>query len=225
MTSVFILRRTMREARRSQAALEATPDLLVVGVADSLSRARTLLQVCDGDVLLADLRLEDGSLVGLLAEIRSATPASDRPRVIAVASANDDPLLFGALRGGAVSYMLDIDAGEAPAPAIRRLLRGEAMVAPGIARQALAFFGVTNIAGTTAPVNERALDWATDGQNPLRLSRAEQHMLMLLSHGHGVGQIAMRMGVSAESIGRRVANVYRKMQWDVRSGSLSLQAA
>lgn len=225
MTSVFILRRTMREARRSQAALEATPDLLVVGVADSLSRARALLQVCDGDVLLADLRLEDGNLLGLLNEIRSATPPSDRPRVITVATANDDPMLFGALRGGAESYLLDIDAGEAPAPAIRRLLRGEASVSPGIARQALSFFGVSSAGGAAAPVNERALDWVTDGQNPLRLSRAEQHMLLLVSQGHGVGQIAVRMGVSVESIGRRVANVYRKMQWDVRSGSLSLQAA
>ena len=75
------------------------------------------------------------------------------------------------------------------------------------------------------PVNERALDWATDAQNPLRLSRAEQHMLTLLAQDHGIGPIALRMGVSVESIGRRIANVYRKIQWDVRSGSLSLQAA
>jgi len=225
MTTVFILRRTMRDARRSQAALEATPDLLVAGVADTLARARTLLEGCDPDVLLADLRLEDGNLAGLLNQMRAATPASDRPRVMTVATATDDPMLFAALRSGAESYLLDIDANEAPAPAIRRLLRGEASAAAGVARQGLSFFGVSNTAVSTPPANERALDWLNDGQNPLRLSRAEQHMLVLLSRGHGVGQIAVRMGVSVESIGRRIANVYRKIQWDVRSGSLSLQAA
>jgi DNA-binding NarL/FixJ family response regulator len=224
MTSVFILRRTMRDARRSQAALEATPDLLVVGVADSLARARTLLEGCDGDVLLADLRLEDGNLLGLLNQMRAVQPASDRPRVIAVATATDDPMLFGALRGGAESFLLDLDANEAPAPAIRRLLRGEASASAGIARQVLSFFGVAS-SGAMPSVNERALDWVADGHNPLCLSRAEQHMLTLLSQGNSVGPIAVRMGVSVESIGRRIANIYRKIQWDVRSGSLSLQAA
>ena len=225
MTSVLILRRTMRDARRSQAALEATPDLLVVGVADTLTRARTLLDACDADVLLADLRLEDGNVLGLLNQVRNTTPPSDRPHVVTVATANDDPMLFGALRAGAESYLLDIDANEAPAPGIRRLLRGEASASAGIARQALAFFGVQSPVTSAPPANERALDWLTDGQNPLRLSRAEQHMLVLLSQGHGVGQIAVRMGVSVEAIGRRIANIYRKVQWDVRSGSLSLQAA
>jgi len=225
MTSVYILRRTMRDARRSQAALEATPDMLVVGVADTLIKARALLDGCEADVLLADLRLDDGSVLGLLNQLRAAKPGSDRPHVITVAAASDDPMLFGALRGGAQSYLSDIDANDAPAPAIRRLLRGEAHVSPALARQALSFFGIANGSASTPPINERALDWMTDGQNPLRLSRAEQHMLALLSQGHGIGQIAVRMGVSVESVGRRVANVYRKIQWDVRSGSLSLQAA
>jgi DNA-binding NarL/FixJ family response regulator len=225
MTTVFILRRTMRDARRSQAALEATPDLLVAGVADTLTQACTLLESCDPDVLLADLRLDDGNLLSLLNQMRAAAPATDRPLVMTVATATDDPMLFGALRSGAQSYLLDIDANEAPAPAVRRLMRGEASVSAGVARQALSFFGVAATPASTPSVNERALDWLTDAQNPLRLSRAEQHMLVLLSQGHGVGPIALRMGVSVESIGRRIANVYRKIQWDVRSGSLSLQAA
>jgi DNA-binding NarL/FixJ family response regulator len=225
MITVFILRRTMRDARRSQAALEATPDLLVAGVVDTLAGARMLLESCDPDVLLADLRLEDGNLLALLNQMRATAPASDRPQVLTVATASDDPMLFGALRSGAQSYLLDIDANAAPAPAIRRLLRGEASASAGIARQVLTFFGVPMTAASAPAVNKRALDWLSDAQNPLRLSSAEGHMLALLSQGHGVGQIAVRMSVSVESIGRRIANVYRKIQWDVRSGSLSLQAA
>ena len=105
------------------------------------------------------------------------------------------------------------------------MLRGEATASPALARQLLAFFGEANAAAAAPPANERALDWATDAGNPLRLSRAERHMLVLLAQGHGIGPIALRMGVSAESIARRICNVYRKLQWDLRSGSLSLQAA
>jgi DNA-binding NarL/FixJ family response regulator len=167
------------------------------------------------------LRLSEGPLLGLLHEIRTATPPSARPLVMVVANDDEDPLLFSAVRAGADSHLRERDAAQ-PAPAIHRLLRGEASASPLVARQALAFFGLRNV---KAASDERSLDWSADAHNPLRLSRAEQHMLMLLSEQHGIGEVALRMGVSVESIGRRIANVYRKIRWDVRSGALSMQAA
>jgi DNA-binding NarL/FixJ family response regulator len=225
MTSVFILRRKLLDARHSQAALEATHDLRIAGVSDALFKARMALGASGANVLLTDLRLNDGTVLGLLHELRSAKPAQGRMRVMVVATAADDALLFAALRTGADGYLLEADASSSPAPAIGRLLRGEAAANAAVARQALSFFGVSGAALAAQPANERALDWEMDAHNPLRLSRAEQHMLVLLSQGHGVGQIAVRMGVSVECIGRRIGNVYRKMQWELSSGSLSMQAA
>jgi DNA-binding NarL/FixJ family response regulator len=222
MTSVFILRRHILDARRSQAALEATRDLRVAGVTDSLPLAGVMLSECDPDVLLADLSLPQGTLLSLLHEMCTAQQPSPRPRVIVVVTGDDDPLLFSAVRAGADSHLRERDA-SAPAPAIGRLLRGEATASALVARQALAFFGLQS--SSALALDERSLDWSADAHNPLRLSRAEQHMLRLLGEQHGVGEIALRMGVSVESIGRRIANVYRKIRWDVRSGALSLQAA
>jgi len=225
MHSVFILRRDAAEARRSQAQIETTRDLRVAGVADSLFKARPMLAARDPDLLLADLRLEDGTLLGLLHEVRCARPAGERPRILLVVPNADDPLLFGALRAGGDSWVLDEDASAQPAPPLYRLLRGEAAASATVARQALSFFGVPFAATNMPSAQERTLDWQSDANNPLRLSRAEQHMLVLFALGHGAGQIAVRMGVSVESIGRRIGNVIRKTQWELRSGALSLSAA
>lgn len=222
MTSVFILRRHILDARRSQAALEATRDLRVAGVCDSLPRARTMLGNGEPHVLLADLHLLQGPVLGLLDELRMNPAPGARPRVIVVVDGDDDALLFSAMRAGADSHLRERDAC-APAAAIRRMLCGEAAASPLVARQALAFFGLRS---PLDPVlDERSLDWSVGAHNPLQLSRAEQHMLLLLSECHGIGGVALRMGVSVESIGRRIANIYRKIRWDVRSGGLSLQAA
>lgn len=223
MHSVYILRRDLRDARRTQAAVEATRDLRVAGVATSLSQADAAPMAAD--VLIADLRVADGPTLPLVQQLRSRRATGGRTRVLLVTLTTDDPQLWPALRAGADSYVLESDASAAPAPAVGRLLRGEATASTALARQLLAFFGEANAATAPLPANERGLDWVTDAQNPLRLSRAERHMLVLLAQGNGVGQIAVRMGVSVESIGRRIANVYRKLQWDLRSGALSLQAA
>jgi DNA-binding NarL/FixJ family response regulator len=223
MHSVYILRRDLRDARRTQAAIEATRDLRVAGVATSLAQADTAPTTAD--VLIIDLRLADGPALPLVQQLRARRAGGGRTRVLLVTLSTDDPQLWPALRAGADSYILDADASTAPAPVVARLLRGEAAASAALARQLLAFFGEANAVTAASPANERALDWVTDAQNPLRLSRAERHLLVLLAQGHGVAPIAVRMGVSVESIGRRIANVYRKLQWDLRSGALSLQAA
>lgn len=225
MNSIFILRRDIVDARRTQATIEATRELRVAGVADSLGNARSKLAGCDPDVLLAELRLPDGHLLGFLHEMRAAKPSTPRPRVMLVAPTADDALLFGTLRAGGDSYLTDAEVSRDPTSALYRLLRGESGASSAVARQTLSFFGVPLTANDMPSAQERTLDWQTDANNPLRLSRAEQRMLVLLALGHGIGQIALRMGVSVEAIGRRIGNVIRKIQWDVRSGSLSLHAA
>jgi DNA-binding NarL/FixJ family response regulator len=192
-------------------------------VSTTLADARPA--VAAARVLLADLHLVDGAALALLQELRAIKAVGGRPRVLLVAQPHDDAEVFAALRTGADSFVRAAEASAEPEPVIRRVLRGESAISPAIARQVLAFFGESAAVSLATPLNERALDWSTDAQNPLRLSRAERHMLVLFAQGAGIGPIAARLGVSVESVGRRTANVYRKLQWELRSGSLSLQAA
>lgn len=225
MPTVFILRRDPLVARRTQAVLEAAPGWTVAGMAHSLFRARAQLALSDADVLLTDLSLEDGAALSLVHEMRSTLSSAERPKVLAISPSTGDGLLFATLSAGADSFMVDGPQSPSVTAVLSRLMRGEAAMTAPLARQVLAFFGALVAIGMAAPANERELDWVLGARDPLRLSEGERYMLVLLAQGEPLGGLAVRMGLSVEHVGRRIANVYRKLQWDVRTGSLALSAA
>jgi len=223
MTTVFIARRGAQRTRASQAQLEASRELTVLGVADSLYRAQAALPGLNPDTLLIDLRLEDGAALSLVQGLRARQ--AERPKVMVVAADANDALLFATLRAGADAYLLEADLPIA-ASLLRRMTAGEASMAAAIAVQVLQFFNEPVAAPrTAAPVNDRAQDWHTHGTNPMRLSPGERRLLQSLAQGARAAEVAARMAISVEALGRRIGNVYRKLSWDVRSGSLSLLAA
>jgi DNA-binding NarL/FixJ family response regulator len=106
------------------------------------------------------------------------------------------------------------------------MLAGEAVMAAPLATEALKFFGeALKPPSPNTPADDRALDWRSDGSNPMKLSPGERRLLQLLAQGARAGEAAARMAISLEAVGRRVGNIYRKLSWDVRSGSLVLLAA
>lgn len=223
MTTVFVARRHPSQARASQARLQASHHLHVLGVAETLFRTREGLQRHDADVLLIDLRLEDGAALSLVRELRER--GADRPRVMLCAERADDPLLFSTLVAGADAYVLEADQAHVVAATLR-LAAGGAAMAPAVAAQALAFFNeMQGQRAAAAPVDDRRLDWSTHATNPMRLSPGECRLLQLLAGGATSGEVAARSAQSLESIARRIGNLYRKLSWDVRSGSLALLAA
>jgi DNA-binding NarL/FixJ family response regulator len=223
MSTVFVARRHPSQARATQARLQASQHLQVLGVAETLFRTRDGLKRTQPDLLLIDLRLEDGAALSLVRELRER--GSDRPRVMLCAEHADDPLLFSTLVAGADAYVLDADGAPVVA-AIERLAVGGAAMAPAVAAQALAFFNEVQRTRAAAPAtDDRHLDWSTHAANPMRLSPGECRLLQLLAGGATSSEVAARSGQSLESIGRRIGNIYRKLSWDVRSGSLALLAA
>jgi DNA-binding NarL/FixJ family response regulator len=198
MSSVFIVRRDAQRASQARAPLEASRDTRVLGVTHSLYRARAELGRLDPDALLIDLRLEDGAALSLVRELRERR--ADRPKVmllVAVAAA-----------------------------ALARLQRGEAAMAPPLAWELLQFFGepISPPRDAGAP-DDRALDWHTHAHNPMRLSPGERRLAQMVAQGARAAEVAVAMAISLESVGRRIGNIYRKLSWDVRSGSLMLLAA
>ena len=223
MTTVFIARRGAQRTRASQAQLEASRELRVLGVAESLYRAQAALPGLNPDTLLIDLSLEDGAALSLVRGLRERQ--AERPKVMLVAAEAADPLLFATLRAGADAYLLEADLATAAA-ALRRLTAGEATMAAPIAAQVLVFFNQpVNAPRLAAPADDRGLDWHSHGANPMHLSPGECRLVQALAKGARAGELANRMAVSVESLGRRIGNIYRKLSWDVRSGSLSLLAA
>jgi DNA-binding NarL/FixJ family response regulator len=229
MPTLFITRRDRLRTRAAQAQLEASREWQVTGTADSLFRARAALPHVDPDALLIDLRLEDGAALSLVRELRDPSTGArragaERPKVMLLAADAADPLLFSTLVAGADAYLLEADLSVA-ASQLKRMLAGEATMATPLARQTLQFFGEPIESSKLAPPDDRALDWHNNGANPMKLSPGERRALQLLAAGAKSGELAARMGLSLEAVGRRIGNVCRKLSWDVRSGSLALLAA
>lgn len=223
MTTVFIARCGTQRTRACQAQLEASRELTVLGVADSLYRARAALAGLDADTVLIDLRLEDGAALSLVLSLRDRQ--TERPKVMLVAADAADPLLFSTLLAGADAYLLEADLPSA-ASALRRLMNGEAAMAMPIAAKVLQFFNEpVRAAKPVTPDHDRTLDWHGHEANPMRLSAGERRLVQCLAQGVRASEVSSRMAISVEALGRRIGNVYRKLSWDVRSGSLSLLAA
>ena len=222
MTTVFIARRDAQRTRAAQARIEATRELRVLGVASTLFRARAALPDLDPDTLLIDLRMEDGAALSLVRSLRECQ--AERPKVMLVVADAADPLLFSTLVSGADAYLLESDLPVA-ASMLRRLAAGEAAMAASIAAQVLRFFGEEPMwAPPTMSGDDRLLDWSSQRANPLQLSPGELRLVQLISQDLRTSELAARMALSIEAVGRRIANIYQKLSWDVRSGSLSLAA-
>ena len=136
-----------------------------------------------------------------------------------------DPLLFTTLRAGADAYLVEADLPVA-ASLLRRMQAGEASMAAPVALQLLRFFNQSTLAPKGADAaSDRSLDWRSQAANPLQLSPGEVRLVQRVAAGLRSADLAARTGLSLEAVGRRIANLYRKLSWDVRSGALSLLAA
>lgn len=223
MSTVFIVRRDAQRSCLARAPLEASREVRVLGVAHSLYRARADIARLDPELLLIDLRLEDGAALSLVHDLRERR--TERPKVMLLVADAADPLLFCTLAAGADAYLLESDLPVAAA-ALARLQRGEATLAPPLAWELLQFFGepITPARDGPAP-DDRSLDWQTDARNPMKLSPGERRLAQLVAQGARAAELAAAMAISLEAVGRRIGNIYRKLSWDVRSGSLTLLAA
>jgi len=224
VTTTFIVRRDALRARQAQALIETSREIKVLGVAESLYRARPALAKLDTDTVLLDLRLEDGAALSLVRWLRECD--GGRPKIMLVVADAADPLLFASLVAGADAYLLEADLPVAAAM-LGRLVAGEAGMAAPLATQVLQFFNEPQQPAPrrNAAADERHLDWHSHGSNPMRLSPGEVWLVQLLAQGARSGEVAARAGQSVEAVGRRIANIYRKLAWDLRRGALSLLAA
>jgi DNA-binding NarL/FixJ family response regulator len=215
MYSVILLQTDPRVAERLRTVIAAAPDFKVIAAISSIAKVRELLAQGAPDLLLSDLRLRDGPLTGLLADLRDSTGHEQRPRVLAAAMSFGDRRLMEALRRGCDGYFVKDCNGEALMLAIKQVLAGESPMAPEIARKVRSHFCSTAWDNT---------DFVAERQNPLRLSDHERLILDLIDEGHGVQEIAKGMRTTTHDVGRRIRTIYRKMQLDLSTETLSLAA-
>lgn len=170
------------------------------------------------DLLVADLRLADGSLIDMIQAMRAPRHQAEdalRTQVLVLTGQEADPLLLQALQAGADNfYDTRAHTPEALASHVYETLAGGAAIAPWIARRLLDHFSVDRRSASSQPIE--------DLNNPLALTPAERTLLCQLSVGERLADVARRQGVVPREITGRVRAIYRKMQWALLAGDLKL---
>jgi DNA-binding NarL/FixJ family response regulator len=186
----------------------------VVAVTNAARSARGLLSQHRPQLVLCDLRLSDGTALAMI-EWLAALP--HRPLIVALGSAENDSLLLQAMRSGADNVCVPTAPAQPLLDVVGQTLRGETELSTPMAHALLDHF-------ERSRAQRRALS-VGDEQSPLQLEPGQRDLLMRLAAGYRVEQVATACRMSAGELGRRLRAIVRKLQWDVRAGSLTLRLA
>ncbi|MDI3381590.1 response regulator transcription factor [Xenophilus aerolatus] len=166
--------------------------------AHSVAQARE--QVADRrfGVVLVDIGLPDGSGTELIAWMRKHRPQV--PAVV-VSAWRTEEVIVGALRAGAIGYLLKERDDLELAMALRSIERGGAPIDPFIARRILAL--LPPAAPTAAAPAETT--------PPPSLSGREKEILRLVAQGLSNREMAEMLSISRFTVECHTKNIYRKL--------------
>ncbi|RKN43132.1 response regulator [Streptomyces hoynatensis] len=171
--------------------LEDQPDITVVGEAADGAEAVELARRLRPDVTLADIRMPrlDGIEV-----TRALTAGPDPLRVVVVTTFDLDEYVYGALRAGAVGFVLK-DAGPALlVEAVRAARSGDALISPSVTVRLLAHL---------AP--------AAPPRAPVPLTERETEVVRALARGRTNQEIADDLFLSLSTVKSHLSHVQAKL--------------
>ena len=173
--------------------IELQDDVELVGEAANGREAIARVDESNPDVVLMDLVMPEMDGVAATREIKARHPDV---KVLVLTSFVNDAQLAPALQAGASGYLLkDISADELM-KAIRAAQRGEAPLAPAVARKL--------IEGVAVPREDtRQLD---------QLTERERQVLALLGHGLSNKEIAAKLSISEKTVKFHVSGVLSKLR-------------
>jgi DNA-binding NarL/FixJ family response regulator len=160
----------------------------VVGTAGNAAAALDLVEHCDPEVALIDIRLPDGSGIELTRRLLERRPDL---AVVLYTGASDADLLHEGLDSGARGYALKAGSIEELLAAIRTVAEGGSYVDPRLDRILLS-------PRATARVPQ--------------LSPRERQIMALMAEGYTAERIGAQIAVSVETVRTHVRNVIRKLQ-------------
>ena len=176
--------------------LEAAGDIEVVGEASDGTAAVTNTRALRPDVVLMDLRMPGTDGITATRQIVE----DDLAQVLVLTTYDLDDYVFGALRAGAVGFLLKTVEEAALIDAVRRVARGEGVIAPEVTRRLLE-------ALVTAPTDREVQDppWLRT------LSARELDVLTFLARGLSNAEIGRELVISQGTTKSHVSSVLAKL--------------
>lgn len=168
--------------------LSLDPDIEVVGEAENGEEALGMARELHPDVVLMDLLMPVMNGMEATKAIRSEMPDVE---VIALTSVLEDVSVTGAMRAGAMGYLLKDTQAEELHRAIRGAAEGRVQLAPEAV--------VKLISDMSAP------------ESPEDLTDREIEVLKLLARGKANKQIASDLFTDEKAVGTNVSSILRKL--------------
>ncbi|MEV4354610.1 response regulator transcription factor [Nonomuraea sp. NPDC049625] len=183
----------MRQGLRKM--LEIEDGIEVAGEAADGEEALLVAAECRPDVALVDARMPRMDGVELISRLSARQPGVAS---IVLSTFDEDDYIFGALRGGAVGYLLKDCTPEELIDSVRRAGRGETVLASPVAARLVAELRRTPPA-PPPPAAPRD-----------RLSAREAQVAALIAAGASNREIAARLRIAEGTVKNHVSSLLRK---------------
>jgi DNA-binding NarL/FixJ family response regulator len=168
--------------------LDLDPDLEIVGEAENGQRAVEMAHELLPDVVLMDLVMPVMDGLTAISTIRQELPDVE---VIALTSVLEDASVVGAVKAGAIGYLLkDTQAGEL-CRAIKAAAEGQVQLSPEAASRL--------VREVRAP------------ESPEALTERETDVLRLLARGKANKEIAADLSIGEKTVKTHVSNILMKL--------------
>ena len=169
-------------------------DLTCCGTADTTGVARSLVEQCQPDLMLLDLRLKSGDALDLIKSMRI-----EHPEVKVLVLSQYDELIFAerALRAGASGYIMKENATDEVLRAVRKVLTGDLYFSERVAA-----------AVVQRTLRERP---AGSGIGIESLSDREMQVFQLLGASCSAREIAEQFHLSRKTVDTHCENIKHKL--------------
>jgi DNA-binding NarL/FixJ family response regulator len=174
--------------------LGTDPHIKIVGQARDGNEAIRLAEDLKPDVVLMDLLMPGMGGIEAIESIRRSTPETE---VIALTSMLEDGSVIGAIKAGAIGYLLKDTEGDELCRAIHAAAQGKVQLSPEAAARL-----VREVARPTQPE---------------QLTERELEVLRLLCAGGTNKEIAHRLSLGESTVKTHVSNILAKLGMQSRT--------
>jgi NarL family two-component system response regulator LiaR len=178
----------VRQGLRMFLSLDAELD--VVGEAANGQEALRLAHELRPDVVLMDLIMPVMDGIAAIGAIRREVPDTE---VVALTSVLEDASVIGAVRAGAIGYLLKDTNAEEQGRAIKAAAAGQVQLAPEAAARLM------------GEVRAPAMP------DPDPLTGRETDVLRLIAQGRANKEIALELGIGEKTVKTHVSNILAKL--------------
>ncbi|MDP8928829.1 MAG: response regulator transcription factor [Actinomycetota bacterium] len=183
------------------ALLAAAPDMTVVGEAGQGEEAVRLARQTKPDIVLMDVRMPVLDGIAATRRIR-ADDDNAHTRIVILTTFGLDEYVFGALRAGAIGFLLKDTPPEELLRAVRVAASGDALLSPSVTRTLIEAFTASVPREVSAPQAD--------------LTERETEVLTLVAQGLSNDAIARQLHIGLATVKTYVSRLLTKLDVTTR---------